>query len=354
VSVGLSGNLRDFGIADVFQLIGQQRKTGELVVRQKTGGARLFFDEGAVVAALPELAKGSDPLADMLARSGRIGREQAQELCDAERSSAQPLRQIAVERGWLSRDALDAAEDQLTQDTIFEVLRWEGGHFDFQPRTSVPKRAGANGIGAEQILMDGLRMLDEWRTFAGRIPSEDTVFRRRAEVEAPAENEILGSDAAQRLLALVDGQLSARQIIDLSRLGNFEGTRLLASGVDAGLLERVEASSFPSAWTAWVEPEERRRGLRAFAQAALPLLALLLVVLSQGHSPGLPATGSSWAIPRARIERVAEMEHMRGLRKVAEVFHVLESRWPATLEDLTARGLLDTAALASPLGRPYH
>jgi hypothetical protein len=30
VSVGLSGNLRDFGIADVFQLIGQQRKTGVL------------------------------------------------------------------------------------------------------------------------------------------------------------------------------------------------------------------------------------------------------------------------------------------------------------------------------------
>jgi hypothetical protein len=30
VSVGLSGNLQDFGLADVFQLIGQQRKTGVL------------------------------------------------------------------------------------------------------------------------------------------------------------------------------------------------------------------------------------------------------------------------------------------------------------------------------------
>ena len=33
MSVGLSGNLRDFGIADVFQLIGQQRKTGVLELK---------------------------------------------------------------------------------------------------------------------------------------------------------------------------------------------------------------------------------------------------------------------------------------------------------------------------------
>jgi len=32
VSVALHGNLRDFGIGEVFQLIGQQQKTGVLEV----------------------------------------------------------------------------------------------------------------------------------------------------------------------------------------------------------------------------------------------------------------------------------------------------------------------------------
>jgi hypothetical protein len=32
VSVALRGNLRDFGISEVFQLIGQQRKTGVLEI----------------------------------------------------------------------------------------------------------------------------------------------------------------------------------------------------------------------------------------------------------------------------------------------------------------------------------
>ena len=49
MSVALHGNLADFGIAEVFQLIGQQRKTGTLVVEGGGGSIFLAFDEGRVV-----------------------------------------------------------------------------------------------------------------------------------------------------------------------------------------------------------------------------------------------------------------------------------------------------------------
>ena len=35
MGVALRGNLEDFGIADVFQLIGQQRKTGVLDLKRR-------------------------------------------------------------------------------------------------------------------------------------------------------------------------------------------------------------------------------------------------------------------------------------------------------------------------------
>jgi len=356
VSVGLSGNLKDFGIADVFQLIGQQRKTGALRVRQHAHAALLFFEEGAVVSALPVPEDGGDPLAQLLAGSGLLEREQYQALCDAQRSAAQPLREIVLARGWLSSDELEVAEDRFTRDTVFEVLRWEGGSFDFQPREDVPKHSGATRLGAEQILMDGLRMLDEWRTFAGRIPSEDAVFRRlpQDEDESSEENEDVQSDAARQLLALVDGRRSARTVIDLSRLGNFEATRVLASCVDAGLLERVEAPSPVPGWRAWTAPEQAGRELRAFAEVGLALISLFLVVALQGGPTADSRSESSWPIPRAAMERAAEREHMRELRKLAEVFQILELRWPETLEELSARGLVDAPELASPRGHPYH
>ena len=49
MSIALHGNLRDFGIAEVFQLVGQQRKTGTLVVGEGSDAVFLSFDEGRVV-----------------------------------------------------------------------------------------------------------------------------------------------------------------------------------------------------------------------------------------------------------------------------------------------------------------
>ena len=49
MSIALHGNLRDFGIAEVFQLIGQQRKTGTLVIGEGGDAVYLAFDEGRVV-----------------------------------------------------------------------------------------------------------------------------------------------------------------------------------------------------------------------------------------------------------------------------------------------------------------
>ena len=75
--VGLSGNLVDFGIADVFQLIGQQRKTGLLELRTRGAEATLVFDGGSVVAALPAGDGDVDALSDKLVRCGLLRRAQA-------------------------------------------------------------------------------------------------------------------------------------------------------------------------------------------------------------------------------------------------------------------------------------
>ena len=94
MSAGLSGNLADFGIADVFQLIGQQRKTGVLELRNGSSHAHLAFDRGLVVSA--GLATGRtgelDPLADRLIRCGQLTRERADEAAAAARASAQTAR----------------------------------------------------------------------------------------------------------------------------------------------------------------------------------------------------------------------------------------------------------------------
>ena len=75
--VGLGGNLRDFGVAEVLQLVGQQRKSGILEVKRKhQPSLRLVFDEGRVVLATPVGKREFEPLGEMLVRSGFFAQKQ--------------------------------------------------------------------------------------------------------------------------------------------------------------------------------------------------------------------------------------------------------------------------------------
>ena len=47
----LRGNLRDFGLPDIIQLVAFGRKTGVLRVDSESGGAALYFHDGSVVHA---------------------------------------------------------------------------------------------------------------------------------------------------------------------------------------------------------------------------------------------------------------------------------------------------------------
>ncbi|MET0405181.1 MAG: DUF4388 domain-containing protein, partial [Cystobacter sp.] len=49
--MALTGTLKDFGIADILQLIGQQQKTGVLALTHKDDSVHVAFKDGNIVKA---------------------------------------------------------------------------------------------------------------------------------------------------------------------------------------------------------------------------------------------------------------------------------------------------------------
>ena len=361
MSVGLSGNLRDFGIADVFQLIGQQRKTGVLELSRGTRRVQLVFDQGRVVVAHPAATRDGDPdpLGDMMARCGVLTRRRVEEATSARRSSAQTFGRAVVERGWLDSAQVECIEDLLTRDTIFEVLRWESGSFDFRAQTVSHDRDPGTLLGAEQILMDGLRMVDEWQSLAAQIPSDQTVFETVGSFESYRDgSDTLSADqleSARIVHSLVDGRLPARRVVDLSRLGTFDGTRILAELRSAGLIEPVQgqrALSLRRHVRAVRSGAPRLSGgVGASVATAVCMLALLAsVVFVRVHEPE-PAPPR---IEQQSLERLREAYATRRLRNAMDAYRLAEGRWPASLDELERGGFLGADALAAPEGRPYY
>ena len=354
MSVGLHGNLVDFGIAEVFQLIGQQRKTGVLELSRGEESVQILFDRGGVVSAAPVGDRPHQSLGEMIARCGLLTRERVDELHRECEAGALVLPRLAVAREWIAQSDVSEIEDLLTRETIFSVLRWTDGSFRFGARDVEHPRRFGDLLGAEQILMDGLRMMDEWQSFSDLVTSEDLVFRRSGDVEAYLSDRAAASGMqriqAERVFALVDGRLAVRRIIDLSRLGTFDATRILAGLVAAGAIEPVDEAGAVLRQAAPRISGLSRGQVRGWLGGLLPLSLLLLVAFASMNRI-LPAPSNGFEIRRDAFAAARAAYAARRVRHALEDHRMVAGRHPRDLAELRA---LPPGALASPSDGPYY
>jgi hypothetical protein len=189
--------------------------------------------------------------------------------------------------------------------------------------------------------MDGLRMLDEWQTFLAVVPDGETVFRRVGNLAAARAVTKGDSDSrlghAERVLQLIDGRLSVRRIIDLSRVGTFEATHALAELRQAGIIDVVTSAKRTAR-------KSKRDGprmpilplLRAALATALPFL--LLGGLGFNVWERMDATGglSGSAIPLRLSEQFGARHESELIRRQLEVHHFAQGKFPERLETLAS------------------
>jgi hypothetical protein len=349
MAVALRGNLRDFGISDVLQLIGQQRKTGMLEVHGFGQRLHVHFIEGAVTTAITAGPHDFAALGDMLARVGALTPDQLAAIEQKHESTGEDFFRLLIHDGDLSAQEIEEIEDLVTSETLFALLRASEGSFHFSAQPVAPRRAGRH-LPAEQILMDGLRMVDEWLALDEDARREEIVFRTVGQLgdfqPAPGHGSRAERDAAQQVFEYIDGKRTVRRVIDLARVGTFEGARALSSLRSAGLIEPCSAVS-PEARRKRPLPLRKDRAL-SLALGAIPFLLLMGVLYAiPQRGPEAPATLQPDLLTRTRISFEA-----RRVRRLVEVHRFATGSWPDSLDDLVARGWLEPAAAERLLALP--
>src|SRR5690606_2761245 len=251
----------------------------------------------------------------------------------------------------LALPALHEVEDLLTRETLFALLRWKDGSFRFVAQPIAHDRPRESLIAAEQVLMDGLRMVDEWAAAERELPPETLVYRRRGSIEdyrrscagaAPSPPE------AEQIFLLVDGRASVRRVIDLSRLGTFLGMRTFVELARAGWLEPVGDEAARGAAQRGGAGRLRRIAARAVPFAALAACA----ALARGGRAGGPVAGA----PIAR-DPLAEARAGYGaarVRHLALATALARGRAPASLAELPSWPEGGGAALTAEAAAAYY
>src|SRR5881296_957220 len=107
--MALEGTLRDFSLADIFQLIGIQKKTGVLTLKYDGEVVTVSFLNGNVVTADSLNKNLEDRLGTVLLRSGRLSDKQLQEALKLQKETLKRLGSILVDGRYIKEADLKEA-----------------------------------------------------------------------------------------------------------------------------------------------------------------------------------------------------------------------------------------------------
>jgi hypothetical protein len=337
--MALEGELRDFNILEVIQLLGQQGKTGVLKVwglGKKGDEAGIYFFEGRITHATSTQRTKGDLLGERLATTGIISWDDLYAALRSQKKSGRFLGEIVVEEGMAEeQDVLNALYTQI-HELVYEVFRLEEGKFKFDPLRGEAASRVSVQLNADEVMLNILKMVDEWPEIEKKVPPPTIVLQKSGTLE---EHGITLSEDHDAVYRLVDGAKSVQEIVDISLLGKFATLEILATLLEGGDIKEVgikrgeiPAQAAPPV-AVWRErPSYVKYGL---------VLAISLILLFASFFPfkldflWMDHHGEGYAL-QGYAERMKQ-ERVEWGRKI---FFLERRRYPEGLRELVDAGIL--------------
>jgi hypothetical protein len=360
--VALKGTLKDFGIAEILQLIGQQMKSGLLHLESRDEEVHIALSEGSVVRAEAVGRKANERLGAMLVRAEIISQPELDEALNVQRRSLRRLGDILVERGTVSREDLREITRLQTSETIYRLFHWKSGTYEFEAGGVEWDKETASPLRAESVLMEGFRRVDEWPIVRKRIPSLLATFDRKKPLPEHAEgsDDEAGEFASlgvneRRIYLLATPGRTVEKIVDLSRLGEFETCKALSNLVNRGYLGQLVPARRSRAAGGYARSWKARLGSAALrALSTIAIAAALAGIVTWVDERALTASGPGGVAvqdqaPRRLLARCA----VARLRAAIEVYRTEHGEYPKSLSALVEAGLVSSRDLRFPWREEY-
>jgi hypothetical protein len=385
--MALEGTLKDFSLADIFQLIGLQRKTGVLTLRGKDDTVTVTFLDGKVVGADSASHRVETRLGHVLIKSGMLTQEQLARALEIQKETLQRLGFILTHYQIISADSLKHALQLQIMRIVYRLFRWKDGDYHFSQETTIEyDRDNVVPISAESILMEGARMIDEWPIIEKRIRSVDMIFRRKGagqeivvvggdnveevDFDSPAPtsrkktkpggvaDKIRISEDEKQVYDLLDGKRTVAEIIEMSRVSEFDTSKALYELLTRDLIEEVRVQRAVAAAVEQAPLDETE-----VAETPVPLpLALFLALIAIGsvatsfRNPLNSLRPLTVKPPRASApvtaQKAISLDRIHAIGEAIEKYNVVNARLPMKLQELTPY-YIPASLLHDPWGNPY-
>ncbi|MFO8111450.1 MAG: DUF4388 domain-containing protein [Desulfosalsimonadaceae bacterium] len=231
--MSLSGSLEIFDLGSLLRMLTREKRTGKLVLRSRVNTIQIFFYDGSVVYATE--TQKNNRLGALLKESGYISQSVLDECLALSLKNKERLGKTLVEKGHVSSEALNQFLLKQAENTVYNVLLWDSGEFEYNDAPLNLGGAVEYKLDAADILLGASRRIDAIGIIRKQIPDDAAILKIAGDMDRAGER---GRNAdEEKILALIDGNRSVRQILDKSGFDDSAAYRRLYSLISSGKVE---------------------------------------------------------------------------------------------------------------------
>jgi len=235
--MALKGNLRDFTITQLLNLINLAQKTGTLVVEGPSEAAWVSFREGKL--AFAQMGHEDTSLATILHRANKINTAQHRVIKErAAQMSDKELGLLLINANYINQQDILTSLQAYFSSVVSRLFTWVEGLFRFENEALPPDGKILVRVGLENLIIEGARRMREWEQLQDEIPSLEMALKFADRPGANLRNVNLSVEE-WRVVSYINPKNTIRQIARTVKMNDLEIRKVIYGLLQAGLVEIV-------------------------------------------------------------------------------------------------------------------
>ena len=239
--MAIKGNLHDFTLTQLLNLINLAQKTGTLVVEGSNDSVEVFFTNGKLAYAQTDLEDNS--LVGILHKAKLLSTNQYKGIkANVNGMSDKELGLLLINSNYFSQQEILNSLQLHFIEVLKRLFTWMEGFFQFETDVSPPEDKITVRVNLENLILEGSRQAQELEHLEEEIPSLEIGVKF---VDHPGANiaNLKLSHTEWKVIPYVDPKNTLSQIAAVTDLTDFEIRQVIYSLLQAGIIELVRPTT---------------------------------------------------------------------------------------------------------------
>ena len=196
-----------------------------------------------------------DRLGEMLLKAGKITVEQYDKSVEVLKSTGKRQGAILVELGYLTPKEIFWGLKYQVNEIIQSMFLLEDAGYEFREGNIPAQEVIALKMSMGNLIYAGINRITNWTRIRNEMPDTDSALKLR---EDPLSlfQDIELSPQDKKILSLIDGKKTIKEIIDGSWMGSFDALKILYVLWSIGMIEEAARKAAGKAAITKGKPEE--------------------------------------------------------------------------------------------------